>query len=115
MPTNDIVQIMTLIDWTRINTAFDRVNACPNLTHEIELFRYVHTKPRALIRKQQMLSTGKVVGDFVFEKQMVDFMKATFSMYGDRMRFMPTRITDDVCALVLTICEIENGFFGIKT
>jgi len=62
-----------------------------------------------------MLSTGKVVGDFVFDKQMVDFMKATFSVDGDRMRFMPIRITNEECALVLTIIEIENGFFGINT
>jgi hypothetical protein len=105
--TNDIAQIMTLIDWKKVNESLKTVNRCPNLSHRIELFRYVHTKPGASIRKTQMLSSGRTVSDVTLKENMSDFMRTIFSAYSGRTTTYSIRVSDEICAFILTICQSD--------
>jgi len=102
IPTNKIVQLMLLVDWTTIETALRRVDACPNLDHEIELFRYVHTKPGTFIRKTQTLPLGSAVDDELYKLDTLNFFSAIFRSYTGA-QCMPQRIDDEMCKLSLFI------------
>jgi len=94
---------MTLIDWTRVQASLNRAVKSPNCDHDIELFRYIHTKPRAFIRKTQMLPSGKTVAEVADSSETSDFLRLLFVAYASRASVTSRRLTDDTCRFVLTI------------
>ena len=106
IPTNNIVQLMLLVNWTKIESSMRHVKACPNLDHEIELFRYVQTVPRVLIRKTQTLPSGTAIDDELSKQNTIDFFTALFENWSSRVSCIVQRVNSETCSLSVLI---ENG------
>lgn len=107
--TNNIVQIMALIDWTTFASTYETVMESPDLDHQITLFEFVHTRPRSRILMDQMLPSGDTVVEVVDAESTHDFFKSFLSFPHHDVVYTSHRVSDEKCSFVIILVALNTG------
>lgn len=107
--TNNILQIMALIDWTTFASTYETVMDSPDVDHEITLFEFVHTRPRSRIHMDQMLPSGDTVLEAVEEESTHDFFKSFLSFPAHNVFYTTQRMSDEKCSFAIILVARGTG------